>query len=436
MRLLGVDLGGTFIKAAVLDLEKQQVTDVRRSPFPPFLKESVPGSREVDANAVFNIVADLIRRYSSAYPDLSGLALSTQMHSLVLCTESGELLAPASTWQDTRSLRDGSFSALRDLYSPELSWEMGNECRVGHPIAVLHSLARANIPVITRPAIVTNLADWITMRLTGIHQPIHVSQAAATGLWSVTAGRWNDELRRELGLESLRMPVVSLDEHANEALVFGRRWKVWSPVGDQQASLLGVGLELTDMSVNVATGSQVSVLCSLLPCSLSTEYTIRPFFWGGLLATVTHLPAGRAINYWVAALGELAQDAGMTVHECWARLIDKASKIPIASLPDMDLSIFPCATGERGSVSELTEDNLSAASLFRSAIRSMATNYRWAASRLPGDSFNRVIASGGICQRIPMLRADISELIGLPVVSSPVIEDTLNGLLRYARAGA
>lgn len=433
MRLLGIDLGGTFIKAAVLDLDVRQVMDVRRIAFPGFLPERVAGAREVDGDEIFKQVVNLIEEYCADYPDLSGLTLSSQMHSLVLCDSVGRLLIPPTTWQDMRSLFDGSFRALRELYTSDLSWEVGNECRAGHPVAVLHSLVKRGTPAITRSTVVTNLADWIIFRLTGAVQPIHVSQAAATGLWSLS-GVWNERLLSSLGLGFLQMPDVVSESFAFNSAVLGRRWKIWPSVGDQQAALLGVDLQMGDLSVNVATGSQVSVLCRPSLIDRTSQCTVRPFFRGQMLATVTHLPAGRALNRWVATLSDLAQEAGMTVDECWQRLAEKAARVPIHSLPALDLSLFPCATGEYGNLTGLTENNLSAAQIFRSAIRSMALNYQWAGEILPNEPRYRILASGGLCQKNPILRDDIAELIGLPLILSPVVEDTLNGLMKYALA--
>lgn len=122
----------------------------------------------------------------------------------------------------------------------------------------------------------------------------------------------------------------------------------------------------------------------------------------------------------------------MPIDDCWGRLLEKASGISVASLPQLDLSLFPCSTGEQGSVTKLTEDNLSAAHLFRSAIRSMALNYRWAAGRLPSEVCHRILGSGGLVQKTPLLQADIAELVGLPLEVSSVVEDALTGLMKYA----
>lgn len=62
-------------------------------------------------------------------------------------------------------------------------------------------------------------------------------------------------------------------------------------IADQQAALLGAGLEPGWVSVNLATGCQVSVLSD----EFSTSVQTRPYFGGRFLHTVTHLPAGRLL---------------------------------------------------------------------------------------------------------------------------------------------
>jgi sugar (pentulose or hexulose) kinase len=276
-----------------------------------------------------------------------------------------------------------------------------------------------------------SLADWIVFRLSGYPLPLHPTQAAATGLWSILNGGWHREWISHLGLGALHFPEISTHSIVSTVEIAGKKLRLLPPIGDQQAAL-GVGLQSGDLSVNVATGSQVSQILDAIPPASSSQFQLRPFFDGKLLATITHLPAGRSLNSWVRTLSQLAIDCGVTEQECWRRLVESAESIQVEGLPQVDLSLFPCATGSEGSVTKLREANLSAAHLFRAALRSMAENYRNASGALPQAHSSKILVSGGLAQKIEILRSDLNHLLKLPIAVSGISEDALNGLLIYA----
>ena len=60
MSFIGIDLGTTFIKGAVLDLETRELHHVRRTPFPPQLENTAPLSCEFDPGEILNAVRALL----------------------------------------------------------------------------------------------------------------------------------------------------------------------------------------------------------------------------------------------------------------------------------------------------------------------------------------------------------------------------------------
>ena len=147
------------------------------------------------------------------------------------------------------------------------------------------------------------------------------------GGWDLAAGDWDRELFGALGLGDVALAGVR-DHRA----VVGeyRGLPVHVAVGDQQASLLGVFLEEGELSLNVATGSQVS---RIAPPGEQGAGQRRPFF-GRTLRTVTHIPAGRSLNVLVALVTELGGE-----EDPWPEIERRAAAAGDTGL-EVDLSFF------------------------------------------------------------------------------------------------
>jgi sugar (pentulose or hexulose) kinase len=201
-------------------------------------------------------------------------------------------------------------------------------------------------------------------------------------------------------------------------------------VGDQQAALVGVGLLDEELSVNCSTGSQVSRIARKFEPG---EYQIRPYFGGRLLNTLTQLPAGRSLNVLVDLLTELARAEGVELTRVWETIATGAAKEPSEEL-DVDLAFFSGVMGDHGHIRRITTENLSVGSVFRAAFRNMAENYRVCADRVsPGKPWKRAVLSGGLTNKLPVLRGMIADRLETPVRSSQETEEVLQGLLRLAR---
>src|SRR5215212_7000917 len=104
MPIIALDLGTTFIKGAVLDLDNLRLHHIQRLPFPDPLPNLPPLFYEVDPGQLIATIRALINDLLIHAPDCEGIVMCTQMHGLVLCTSSGEAISNVITWQDQRIL--------------------------------------------------------------------------------------------------------------------------------------------------------------------------------------------------------------------------------------------------------------------------------------------------------------------------------------------
>jgi xylulokinase len=415
---IGLDVGSSFLKGALLDLDRRVLTHCERIPFPGFVPGLAPLCREVDPAAVVSAVEALLGRLP--LEECSGLVLCGQMHGFVLVDERGAAVSNYISWLDQR-VSQGEFDGMAALVSEEERHSIGNEFRSSIALAELYWLRlHGRLPAGVTPV---SIADYVAGRLCGVAPVLEPTQAAAFGALRLSTLDWHRELIGKLGLETLRWPEV---RPAGTKLGEWLGVPCYASVGDQQCALAGALLAERELSVNIGTGSQVGILADRLE---QLPVQTRPYFGGRFLRTITHIPAGRALSALVGLLTELG---GAPEEDAWRKI-----ELAVAETPSTDLraavTFFPGPCGERGSLENLHEGNLSVGHVFRAAFDSMARNYAECARRLdPERTAEKVVFSGGVARRLEGLRERTLSALGLPGRLSPDAEDTLYGLMVLA----
>ncbi len=437
MSLIGIDLGTSFIKAGILDLETLQVKQVRRVPFPSTLAGWPALYREFDPNDILTAVKTVLSDIAPFAEDCEGVVMCTQMHGVVFTTERGEARSNLTTWQDQRVLEahpaGGTyFDVMKQRLSTDEIRQMGNELRTGLPIGLFFWMAeQGKLP---EPALVpASLADYVIANLCDTVPSTETTNAMALGLLNLETMDWHHDVIQKLGLSGLRLPEIKPHGAVSGWLDWqGRRIPCYTPIGDYQCAILGALLHDDELSLNISTGSQVSLL---KPEVTFGDFQTRPFFDGRFSITVTHIPAGRALNALVKLLSELATVQGINLAEPWEYITQEAEKVTSTKL-QAQLAFYSSACGDEGALTHLREEELTVGHLFHAAFESMAENYWGFAKRLsPELAWNGLVFSGGLAQKIDFLRKMICDRFGTTTYRlSPVAEDTLMGLMALGLA--
>ncbi len=443
MRYIGVDLGTTFVKGALLDLDSGMLTHIERLPFPDPVPGLPPRHFEVDALRVVETTRALIERLTLHAPDCAGIVMSSQMHGVVLMSERGAPLHNAITWRDERALAPhpagGTFYDAVPARMPAGAMvELGSELKPGRPAAALFCLReQGRLPT---HATVAALPDFVVSQLTGAPPQTEATHASAHGLFNVWSGDWHAEVIEALGLGGLTFPpVVAAGVPVSTMALGSRRVPVYAAIGDQQAALLGAGLREGELSLNISTGSQCGVLFRPRAHGSNPgidDVQVRPYFDGLLLKTITHIPAGRALNVLVTLLSQLAERAGAPLVDPWALIAaEVAREAAGANGLTLDLSFFGGAGdgASAGAIHNIREDNLSVGALFHAAFDDMARRYALAAARLRAPEPVHIAFSGGLALKFASLRERIVRDLRAEQRLCDVPEDALSGLLALAR---
>ena len=436
MSFIGIDLGTSFIKGAVLDLEARQLRHIRRLPFPRQLPSADPLLCEFDPDQILAVVRDFINELSLCAPDCTGIVMCTQMHGMILINQRGEARSNCLTWRDQRGLSphpsgEGSyFDVMTRRISAQHRRELGNELLSGVTSCFLFWLAEQG--KLEAGLIPVTMPDFVLSTLSGCPPSTDLTNAASHGLLNLATREWHHGVIEELGLSRLRWPTLRRQgDVVGHLPLGGAKVPCYAPVGDFQCALVGSLLGPEEVSLNISTGSQVSRLTSGLSLG---NYQTRPFFDGMFLNTFTHIPAGRSLTLLVELLGELAAAEGVTLRDPWAYIAREANQIGETELA-IDLNFFGGRYGTEGAISHIKGENLKVGHVFRAAFESMAENYYKLALRIwPERGWQNLVFSGGLASKLEVLRRVIRQKFQSDFRMAPCAEDTLLGLLVLAMA--
>lgn len=210
MILLGLDIGSSFVKGALID--SQSGMSIARSSAPTEeMRISAPqvGFAEQDPEiwwrCVIDVVADLLRSSGCRPADIQSIGLSYQMHGLVLVDRAGNPLRPALIWCDSRAVNSGQQLAERvgvdralnhllntpgNFTASKLAWVAQNEPEVA---------ARAYRLLLPGDYIAYKLSGDFTTTIPGLSEgTLYDFKAAAPANW----------LLDELGLSADLVPDI------------------------------------------------------------------------------------------------------------------------------------------------------------------------------------------------------------------------------------
>ena len=248
MTVLAVDVGTTTVRCVVVDGDGRPVGEERLS-LPP--TSPAPGLVEFDAMALAEAVVGLATEVLERHGPVDGVGIASQRASAVAWNRStGKPVGPGIGWQDLRTadrcveLRAAGVFVAPNQSASKFEWLMGEG----------GSTSGADLCLGT-------VDSWLAWVLTGAAAHVtDVTNASATGLLA-SDGSWDTAL-----LGRLSIPVGSLPELVGSAgAVAAASILPGSPVisamvGDQQASLIGLGcVSAGQTKLTAGTGAMVDM---------------------------------------------------------------------------------------------------------------------------------------------------------------------------------
>ena len=429
MNSIVIDCGASFIKAA-LYVDDKEISNIQKKS--PAVHKDEKITDPVQINGLFQIVKEIISELASKVTGDISLAFCNEMHGFILADEKANPVIDYISWQkefgnieiDGVSSKQLILDSQRD--NVRLS---GMPLRAGLPSANLLYLSRTKEVSLDGLYFLT-LGDYLIFKLSGQVPCCHPTNAAATGLLDITKNDWNKELIDFVtNGQKLIFPKVGV-EPLN--FVFnGKSIKCFPAIGDQQAALLGAQFtDVNEMSFNLGTGAQVSILVDKPVLSNDNSYQIRPYFNDLYLKTIPHIPSGRAINVFIRFYQSIFAKFGLDVSEdeIWKNMLtndcDGSLKI--------GLGFFENAVDNKtkGHINDIGEFDLNFDNLSASVIKQTADNFIYISKKLyEPKRIKKLVFSGGIARRIDKIVNRIVKEYNLDYCVST--NDTLVGLHHY-----
>ncbi|MEM1485771.1 FGGY family carbohydrate kinase [Oscillospiraceae bacterium PP1C4] len=437
MRYIGIDIGSSFVKAAVFDLESHQIVCSSKWPSAGRLSDPDPRKFEIRVGDFVNTVRDTIYEAVKNTGKLDGILLSTQMHGFVYSTRGRE--DRYVSWQDCRCVnplpgtRQSAMEYLKEQFLPSDMEKCGTYLKPSLGMCNLYALLQSNQTISDDGELYT-LGSYVISSLTG-NNICHASNAAPLGLFDVVAHQWSKGIIEKAGFGKIKLPKIAQSdfEVCGYYRCCGQEIPVYPDYGDQQTAILGCLSQDADMVVNIATASQLSVTTAKFTPG---DYEIRPYFENKYINTISNMPGGRNLAVLTDFLGEICEQIGgceVTTSQVWNAVLKEFEPDSQGLRIDTDFYATP-ASVDGGSISGITPANLSIRSLFTAAFEDMAEKYSRGIRTLLGDDSTkgRLVFSGGVSWKTPQLLELVSRTTGIPYTLSSIPDEVFHGLFRIA----
>ena len=342
--LMGIDLGTTVLKTAIVDEEGKLLACSSRE---YAIKTPRPGWAEQEPEMWLEVALSTTREAlaKSGIParNLSGIGFSGQMHGTVCLDEKGGILRPAIIWADQRS-KEQVAQVYKRIGKEKLGSWTANPLATGFMLATLLWLRENEPETYRRTAKVLLPKDYLRYRFTG--QPgTEVTDGSSTLLMDTAKRKWSREMLAAFEIEEAILPQAresaevagELRREVAEAAGLPEGIPVIYGGGDQPMQALGNGVIRPGiLSSTIGTAGQLFITLE------------RPIYDPELrMHTFCHAIPDR----WFMMAAILSAGLGLKWlrenvlnGESYGELADSASKIPPGA---EGLLFLPYLLGER-----------------------------------------------------------------------------------------
>ncbi|MBQ4604071.1 MAG: hypothetical protein IJB16_05655 [Clostridia bacterium] len=390
MKIIGIDIGTTSICGVVVDTENGKILKSLTKPNNSFLDSEKNFEKIQDTEIIMKTVYGILSEFECE--NASAIGFSGQMHGIVYTDENGNAVSPLYIWQDERAAIE---------YKDGKSYAEYLGCFAGYGLATdFYNEKNGLVP--ENAKYLCTIADYAVMKLCGLKKPLmHVTNAASLGCYDVE--------KNSFKVDNPRLPDITDEfrtagEHNGIPVCVG--------IGDNQASFIGSVSDSDNALINIGTGSQISWLTKT-PAAEGVE--IRPFDGKKYLAAGCALCGGRAFAMVEKLFREIANLTGNNVDSMYPQ-IDKLLENKFSSTLYGDCRF--CGTRKdptvRGSISNISEDNFTAADLAYAVLNGMSQEL-FDMYKNGGMNAKELVCSGNGIRKNGALRRIVAEMFGCEI---------------------
>jgi len=439
--VVSLDIGTSNLCALALSCGSLQPVAIRTQANDAEIKNLPTGRHEQDPLRIRDLGLGLLQKLLSEREvranEVVGIGITGQMHGVLLVNSEMEPQSNLITWRDQR-IQD---SEIRTQYSERTG------CRLhrGYGGATLQWLAKNG--KLSKGAVALTIADYVAAHLTGVIAT-EATHAASWGIFNLQEGMWDAEAIDKLGIAadvfptvvSTAKPLGNIRPALAQQLGLGSGVQVCSPLGDNQASIIGAAGFVSDAAVlNLGTGGQISIPQDDYKFVETLE--TRPMPFGGFILVGASLCAGLTYRYLQKFIQATVKEFAGTEpsdEDIYSRMNSIAEQTPEGA---MGISVDTRFSGTRlnpnlrGSISGIGVENFTPANLTRGFVEGMVRELADMASAAGIKNFTRIIASGNAVRKNHMVSEVIESIFGLPCYISSNQEEAALGAAYAAAIG-
>lgn len=389
-----------------------------------------------------DLLAELLKQPGVNKDSIAAIAITGQMHGVLLTDATNTPLTPLVTWLDRRTLEDGPgfLGALSKKLPADFFQTAGCSLHHGYGGATLAWWAARKL--VPNGARALTISDYVASALCGI-AATDVTHAASWGLLNVEIRTWNEPVLNALEIPATLLPEIKPGGaplgpiSPSMATRFGLPASVMVhvPIGDNQASVLGAtGIRDDRVVLNLGTGGQISIprrTPRYLP-----ELETRPMLPAGYLLVGATLCGGLAFALICKFFREVAKTlTGQDISEAKAYLCldDLAASSQIKADGLCVDTRFAGTRGNphiRGAITGISLDNFTPANLARAVLEGMVHELARLAHAAGMEGASGLVASGGSMHQNPSLLDMIQRDFRLPCrLSDQTMESALGAAI-------
>jgi len=417
--VVSLDIGTSNLCALALSCDSLQPVAICSQINDTEITNLPAGYHEQDPLRIRDLCLELIQKLLSEKNvrenEVVGIGITGQMHGVLLVNPVrnsrdganisngvNSELEPQSnlvTWRDQRTLagdKPGSFNETGQAWDTTIHERTGCHLHSGYGGATLRWLQKNGR--LSESAVALTIADYVAGCLTGVCAT-ESTHAASWGIFNLQKGEWDSEAVDKLGIPKKVLPTVNSTAKPLGTILpaiakqigLGSGVQVFSPVGDNQASIIGaVGFADDVVVLNLGTGGQISIPQN--EYKFVETFETRPMPFGGFILVGASLCGGWSYaclqKFIQATIREFAGEE-LSDEEIYKRMNSIAAEIPKGASGisvDTRFSGTRLEPNLRGSISGIGVENFTVANLARGFVEGMVAELADMASKKPSGS--------------------------------------------------
>ena len=429
---IGIDIGTSKICVLLFALDAFKTLAIKSVPNTSTRAVLPNTHHEQDPEVIWGLVASLFDEMREHFGSVELIAITGQMHGVMLLNTDNKPVTNFFTWRDTR------YAVIDD--SDAFAATNGCTIHVGYGAnTVLGLLKESNLDV--SGCKVCSITSYIMGSLCQDDLMVE-TMAASFGVFDIINHRWNHEQLESLGLHShlfsevapSGIPIATVSPSLSKRFNLAENVQVFSPIGDNQASIIGaIGFSHLGV-INIGTSGQFSIPTTHFAYSNSIE--VRPLPGYGYLQVYSSLCGGWSYAYLKDFCKDMLAQFGCRLSD--KQIFDRLDALIVKQMHSEGLQVDTLFLGTRenpeklGAIRTIDTKNFTITNLAYGFIQGILQELHHPAITL--DAIPFLVASGNAVRKSPFMKQAIEQEFGCPCKYPPFLEEATIGaiLLGYS----